>query len=55
MSRAEELKERLQKLWIVATSSCGGAPAQVLEEIRGIERELEALEKPGLNPDHAKH
>ena len=52
MSREEELKERLQKLWIVATNSCGGATSQVIQEIKEIERELEALteqkeESPG--------
>jgi hypothetical protein len=46
MTREEELKERLQKLWIVATNSCGSAPAQILEEIRRIEKELEELASP---------
>lgn len=44
MSRKEEeLKERLQKLWIAATNSCGGATAQVIREIRELETELDAL------------
>ena len=43
MTRQEELLERLQKLWSVATNSCGGAPSQILQEIREIERQLEEL------------
>jgi len=37
--------ERLQKLWIDATNTCGAAPSRVLQEIRALEKELEELEE----------
>jgi hypothetical protein len=39
----EQLNERLQRLWIQATASCGSATPQLVEEIRDLERQLENL------------
>ena len=47
MTREEALLERLQKLWSAATNSCGGAPSQLLQEIREIEKQLEELKTNG--------
>ena len=49
MTNEEQLMERLAKLWIVATNSCGGAPAQVIEEIRELEKQLEELKAQAGN------
>ena len=44
MSESEkEITERLNKLWIQATASCGTATPQIVEEIKELERKLEAL------------
>ena len=44
MSESEkEITERLNKLWIQATASCGTATPQIVEEIQELERKLEAL------------
>ena len=39
----KEITERLNKLWIQATASCGTATPQIVEEIRELERKLEEL------------
>jgi uncharacterized protein YoaH (UPF0181 family) len=44
LTTKEQLTERLQKLWVQATSSCGKATPQVLDEIREIEKRLDALD-----------
>ena len=50
--KKEELEERLQLLWIRASSSCGGATSEILEEIREIERLMEREDQNALeNPD----
>ena len=49
MTKEEELKERLQKLWAIATNTCGAAPSQIIQEIRQIEQELAELER--IHPD----
>jgi len=36
----QQLTERLQKLWVQATASCGSATPQLIEEIREIEQLL---------------
>jgi hypothetical protein len=41
----KELTERLQKLWVQATASCGSATPQLVEEIRELERMLEELQE----------
>jgi hypothetical protein len=41
---APQLTERLQKLWVQATASCGSATPQLVEEIRELERMLKELE-----------
>jgi len=41
----KELTERIQKLWVQATASCGSATPQLVEEIRELERMLEALQE----------
>jgi 16S rRNA U1498 N3-methylase RsmE len=41
---AQQLTERLQKLWIEATASCGSATPQLVEEIRELERLLQEME-----------
>jgi len=40
----KELTERLQKLWVQATGSCGSATPQLVEEIRELERMIEELQ-----------
>jgi hypothetical protein len=42
---AQQLTERLQKLWVQATASCGSATPQLVEEIRELERMLKDLEE----------
>jgi hypothetical protein len=42
----KEITERLNKLWIQATASCGTATPQIVEEIRELERKLEELKLP---------
>jgi hypothetical protein len=39
----EQLNERLQRLWVQATASCGSATPQLVEEIRDLERQLENM------------
>jgi hypothetical protein len=39
----KELTERIQKLWVQATASCGSATPQLVEEIRELERMIEKL------------
>jgi len=39
----KQINERLQKLWVQATASCGSATPQLIEEIRELERQLEEL------------
>lgn len=41
----EQLTERLQKLWVQATASCGSATPQLVEEIRELERMLQELQE----------
>jgi len=41
----QQLTDRLQKLWVQATASCGSATPQLVEEIRELERLLKELEK----------
>ena len=41
----QQLTERLQKLWIQATASCGSATPQLVEEIRELERMLKEEEE----------
>jgi hypothetical protein len=41
----EQAMERLQKLWIKASSSCGGATPQLVAEIREVEKVLKELEQ----------
>jgi len=41
----KELTERIQKLWVQATASCGSATPQLVEEIRELERMLEELQE----------
>jgi hypothetical protein len=41
----QQLTDRLQKLWVQATASCGSATPQIVEEIRELERLLKELEK----------
>jgi hypothetical protein len=40
----QQLTERLQRLWIQATASCGSATPQLVEEIRELERLLKEIE-----------
>jgi len=40
----KQLTERLEKLWVQATASCGSATPQLVEEIRELERMLKAKE-----------
>jgi hypothetical protein len=40
----EQLRERLQKLWVQATGACGSATADLVAEIREIEIQLKDLE-----------
>ena len=40
----EQLMERLQALWVRATSSCGKATNEVVSEIREIEKRLAAID-----------
>ena len=40
-----QLTERLQKLWVQATASCGSATPQLVEEIRELERLLKEMEE----------
>jgi hypothetical protein len=40
----QQLTERLQKLWVQATASCGSATPQLVEEIRELERLLKEME-----------
>jgi hypothetical protein len=40
----QQLTDRLQKLWVQATASCGSATPQLVEEIRELERLLKELE-----------
>jgi hypothetical protein len=42
---AHQLTERLQKLWVQASASCGSATPQLVEEIRELERMLKELEE----------
>jgi chromosome condensin MukBEF complex kleisin-like MukF subunit len=39
----QQITERLQKLWVQATASCGSATPQLVEEIRELEQLLEAI------------
>lgn len=39
----QQLTERLQKLWVQATGSCGSATPQIVEEIRELEQQLADL------------
>jgi hypothetical protein len=41
----QQLTERLQKLWVQATASCGSATPQLVDEIRELERMLNEMEK----------
>ena len=41
----QQLTERLQKLWVQATASCGSATPQLVEEIRELERMLKEKEE----------
>jgi hypothetical protein len=41
----QQLTERLQKLWVQATASCGSATSQLVEEIRELERMLKEEEE----------
>jgi len=41
----QQLTERLQKLWVQATASCGSATPQLVEEIRELERKLKEEEE----------
>ena len=41
----KQLEERLQKLWIKASSSCGAAPAELVAEIQELERRLDELSR----------
>jgi len=43
MTGEEELAKRLRELWVIATNTCGAASSQVIQEIKEIEKELEAL------------
>jgi len=43
----QQLTELIQKLWIQATASCGSATPQIVDEIRELERQLEALQQTG--------
>jgi hypothetical protein len=47
----QQLRERLQKLWIQATAACGTATAQVIEEIREVEALLDAIEAGKASPE----
>jgi hypothetical protein len=38
---SSEITERLQKLWVQATASCGSATPQLIEEIRELEQLLQ--------------
>jgi len=40
----QQLTERLEKLWVQATSSCGSATPQLVGEIRELERLLQEME-----------
>jgi hypothetical protein len=42
---AQQLTDRLQRLWVQATASCGSATPQLVEEIRELERLLKELEE----------
>ena len=50
-TREKELLQRLEKLWIDATNSCGGAPSRVIREIKEIEKELEELRRKTESSD----
>ena len=41
----QQLTDRLQKLWVQATASCGSATPQLVEEIRELERLLKEMEE----------
>ena len=41
----QQMTERLQKLWVQATASCGSATPQLVEEIREVERMLKEEEE----------
>jgi len=41
----QQLTERLQKLWVQATASCGSATPQLVEQIRELERTLKEEEE----------
>jgi hypothetical protein len=43
----QQLTEHIHKLWIQATASCGSATPQIVEEIRELERQLEAIQQSG--------
>ena len=40
----QQLTERLQRLWVQATASCGSATPQLVEEIREVEQLLKEKE-----------
>jgi hypothetical protein len=46
----QQLKERLQKLWVQATAACGTATAQIIAEIREVEGLLDAIEASKAGP-----
>ena len=41
----QQIIERIQKLWVQATASCGTATPQLVEEIRELERQLEEIQR----------
>jgi hypothetical protein len=41
----KEIIERLNRLWMQATASCGSATPQIVEEIRELERKLKELQE----------
>lgn len=41
----QQLTERLEKLWVQATASCGSATPQLVEEIRELERKVKEMEE----------
>ncbi len=44
LTTKEQLTKRLEELWVKATSSCGKATTQILDEIHEIEKRLDALD-----------